>query len=228
MKANLVWAQFVNSTSNNGRIPYQDAWEVCRREKPALHTLMLALGASGADVAAHNAKRGCSGGAEARIEARNQFANEVQGYQQKFQVDYDTAYTACTRRNPALFQAMSRPTFANAEANAAGNGSIATDTENSGNVTGAYIPTANLGTNGKLNLPATTPQDIFQIAYIANGRQLTTVHPGKIMDALVRHFMQAKNMSHDGALEYVKTAFPDAWVAVQQLAKQDAVRAVTF
>ena len=201
---NLVWVELVNSAAAARRIPYAAAWDAMRREHPDTCTLMCALGATRAAVEAFNAQLARNAGASGRVEARNEFINEVHNYMRKAGVDYDEAYSRLSRKNPELFSKMSAApaTFANAA-----------------NVTGAFNPAALVTNNREFSLPDQTPQSVFDVAFNANGRLLNGVNFGVVMDALVQHFAQEKNISHAASLEYVKQNFPKLWEHVQDIAK---------
>jgi hypothetical protein len=228
-KANLEFVQFVNSVMSTERIPHGDAWQRASKIKPDLHTLMLALGATRARVQFFNAaqQRRFQQPAQAagqRIEARDAFIAKVHARMDKFNVDYETAYKSCKSMFANEYGASisGTSTASNAcraaSSDGSGTGSVsALPGSTEANMTG--IPNANIGLKALFYLPPETTQEVFGVAYKANGNQQATVHPAKVFDGLANYYMDAKSISHDSAISYCKAQFPDLWKAVTEIAK---------
>lgn len=201
MKSNLVWVQFINEIAASERIAFSDAWRLGAQRKPALHSIMLAVGANAQAVQMCNEREARRAGAADRVEKRADFLHRVHAYMDEFKVSYDRAYSTCQTRYPEIFRA----TFAN----------VASPTNPLPDE-----PTLNptLNPNGVFSLPSDTPDEVYQVAYRANGSKLLPVHFGKVVDGLVEFFQDRDKLSHDAAIDFVKRKFSQLWIKMEALA----------
>jgi len=220
IKANIAFAQFVNTIMIAERVPHSDAWQRAAQRNPDLNTLMLALGATRDRVGFVNSRHQAKvqqPGAAARIEARDEFIAKVHAKMKRTGLDYDAAWSSCQRE------------FGNAASNTpspAGHSQHWLKGDPSTSAAPGFIKAppkfkdyATLGNVTQFCLPPGTSQEVFDAAVEANGNQNAVIHFAKVFDGLVNYFMESKKMSHGAAIDYCKGQFPDLWKRVKELSQ---------
>ena len=209
MKAVVFFNHLVAKTLHANGCDESEAARLTARAHPDAAKLARAAGATGQQVQFFNAGQARHQALPDRVSAREEFRKLVSDKMQSSGLDYDRSYQSMASIHPDLYQRMNgtpTPVFANA------------------------VPTAPDGTvpaRGPKNatllcLPASITQQEFEAAWIANGRTLAPLNPGKVMDALVQFRMGRAGIAREAAVTSCKRDFPMLWDQVEALAKSVA------